>query len=737
MTAPEVRQTVIGDRNIVTGTGDVNIVYALPPSEAGERRSLLVLLERVRQFWIAGVLDSSVHGAALLELGTARVSDAVEHPWERILELPGEEARAVPAERGIVELFEEATRALLVLGAEGSGKTTALLQLARSLIVRAERDPAQPIPVVLSLASWNGPRQPLHAWIVGELQSKYYVPPRIGRAWLQQQRLALLLDSLDEVPEGLRRGCVQAINRFLHDTSVPGVAVCCRLEEYLALTHRLSLGGAVRLEPLSAAHVERYLEAGGAKTAGLRELLAHDEATRELARSPLLLSVMTLAYQGAAADAALTAAATDAERRAHIFDTYIDRMFARRGREAPPYAKADVLRWLGSLGREMLRHGQRVLQVEGLQPSWLASRPEVVVYALLSRMAAGLALGVVEAMFLCVVVFVVKYRDYDTQVSGPGEVVLAALFLGLLFGLAVGVVDACRLLVRKSPTDAGRAEPRWITGAVIALYWATFTALLWLIGIGLSRAPFGVVWAMLFALRGRRQSLHVDVQPVFGLAWSLRRAVIGAIGGTLIGLLLTIMTVVVAHDPIHIWGLMIFTSIYTLIGASFGGVTRVLDAGASRLSGVRLTTGAAWRGAWLTGAVAGGVFGVLLLGALLVAALINPENWHTVARILSEAGFRATPLFVLLWTTIAVLALAVPIGVYFAVFGALWYGGLDVCQHAILRLMLAARGVMPLRLPRFLDYGTRLIFLQRVGGGYRFVHGALLEHIAGRKSNAL
>src|SRR5437660_9998240 len=78
MTEREVRQTVIGDRNIVTGTGDVNIVYTLPPTEAEERRSLLVLLERVRQFWIAGVLEGSVHGAALLELGTARMSEAVE-----------------------------------------------------------------------------------------------------------------------------------------------------------------------------------------------------------------------------------------------------------------------------------------------------------------------------------------------------------------------------------------------------------------------------------------------------------------------------------------------------------------------------------------------------------------------------------------------------------------------------------------------------------------------------------
>ena len=733
MTAPEVRQTVIGDRNIVTGTGDVNIVYALPPVEAGERRSLLVLLERVRQFWITGVLDSSVHGAALLELGTARVSDAVEHPWERVLELPGEEARAVPAERGILELFEESARALLVLGAEGSGKTTALLQLGRALVVRAERDPAQPIPVVLSLASWQGPRQALLTWIVGELQSKYYVPPRIGRAWLEQQRLALLLDGLDEVPEPDRAPCVQAINRFLHDTSVPGVAVCCRVEEYLALPVRLSLGGAVRLEPLSAAQVERYLEAGGAGTAGLRELLARDEAARELARSPLLLSVMTLAYQGAAADTALTAAATDAERRSHIFETYVDRMFARRGREAPPYAKADTLRWLGSLGREMLRHGQRVLQVEGLQPSWLASRPEVVVYALLSRMVAGLALGMVEAMFLCILVFVVRYRNYHTQV-GVGAVVWAALLLGLLFGLAVGVADSCRLLLRKDPADASRAEPGRVTAAVIALYWATFTALLWLTGIGLARAPFGLVWAMLFALRGRRQSLHLDVQPIFGLAWSFRRAATGAALGTLIGLGLTVMTVIAAREPINIWGLVFFTSIYTLIGASFGGVTRVLDAGASRLSGVRLTIRAARRGAWLTGIVAGGVFWLLLLGALLVAALVNPEQWQTIARIVSQAGLRATPLFVLLWIAITLLILAVPVGIYFAVFGALWYGALDVYQHAVLRVMLAARRTIPFRLPRFLDYGARLIFLQRVGGGYRFVHGALLEHIAGRGS---
>jgi len=103
-----------------------------------------------------------------------------------------------------------------------------------------------------------------------------------------------------------------------------------------------------------------------------------------------------------------------------------------------------------------------------------------------------------------------------------------------------------------------------------------------------------------------------------------------------------------------------------------------------------------------------------------------------LSRVVAQAGFRATPLLVLVWSVVVVLVIAVPVGIYFAVFGALWYGTLDACQHAILRLLLRGRGVIPSRLPRFLDYGTRLILLQRVGGGYRFVHGSLMEHIAGR-----
>jgi hypothetical protein len=41
------------------------------------------------------------------------------------------------------------------------------------------------------------------------------------------------------------------------------------------------------------------------------------------------------------------------------------------------------------------------------------------------------------------------------------------------------------------------------------------------------------------------------------------------------------------------------------------------------------------------------------------------------------------------------------------------------------------RTTIPWNYARFLDYATERLFLQKVGGGYIFVHRMLLEHFAG------
>ncbi len=60
-----------------------------------------------------------------------------------------------------------------------------------------------------------------------------------------------------------------------------------------------------------------------------------------------------------------------------------------------------------------------------------------------------------------------------------------------------------------------------------------------------------------------------------------------------------------------------------------------------------------------------------------------------------------------------------------------WYGGLDAIEHGIVRRILAWRGHAPLNYAHFLDYAAEeLNFLQKVGGGYIFIHRYLLEHFA-------
>ena len=60
-----------------------------------------------------------------------------------------------------------------------------------------------------------------------------------------------------------------------------------------------------------------------------------------------------------------------------------------------------------------------------------------------------------------------------------------------------------------------------------------------------------------------------------------------------------------------------------------------------------------------------------------------------------------------------------------------WYGGVDVLLHYCLRVQLSLTRRAPLNLVRFLDYAARdLNFLQKVGGGYIFIHRMLLEYFA-------
>src|SRR6266852_732162 len=96
-------------------------------------------LAKVRSFWIDGVLEKSLHGAALIALGLHEQSDALANPWSLVFQQPHRPAHLLPGGTRITQVYDRAGGELLILGEPGSGKTTLLLELARDLLNRARK----------------------------------------------------------------------------------------------------------------------------------------------------------------------------------------------------------------------------------------------------------------------------------------------------------------------------------------------------------------------------------------------------------------------------------------------------------------------------------------------------------------------------------------------------------------------------------------------------------------------
>ncbi|NEQ21717.1 MAG: signal transduction protein, partial [Microcoleus sp. SIO2G3] len=78
-------------------------------------------------------------------------------------------------------------------------------------------------------------------------------------------------------------------------------------------------------------------------------------------------------------------------------------------------------------------------------------------------------------------------------------------------------------------------------------------------------------------------------------------------------------------------------------------------------------------------------------------------------------------------------AFGVANGLMFGLAGGLIGGqgaGIVCTKHFILRCILWHSGYIPWNYARFLNYASDRIFLQKVGGGYVFIHRLLLEHFA-------
>ena len=240
---------------------------SVAPSREARNRS--AVLEDVRTE-AAARLAQTVQAGGQLTILKERQPHQVTGSWHAAKMAPVARS-SPPTAIDIIEAFdgEAVGGKMLILGDPGSGKTTALLQLARDLADRAETDAGEPIPVLLNLSSWRGKElDTLAGWMIDELKLKYGVRREFGRKWLNDRSLGPMLDGLDELPPERQEACVLAINHFQQEHGTQHLVVCCRLAEYENFTVKLQLFGAVRLVPLDSAQIKDYLERVGTPISG-------------------------------------------------------------------------------------------------------------------------------------------------------------------------------------------------------------------------------------------------------------------------------------------------------------------------------------------------------------------------------------------------------------------------------------------------------------------------------------
>jgi hypothetical protein len=425
------------------------------------------MIEKVWANWINDFLLPSLPHGILLHLGLTEYPAMVTRVLDLYAQRPDILAQEWAPGTRLSDIFDRMDQALLILGAPGTGKTTLLLQLARELLLRAAQDPEHPIPVIFPLSSWAQQRQPLAAWLVDALNEQYDVPRKTGQAWVEADQVLPPLDGLDEVQAGHRAACVEAINIFRQDHGLLPLVVCSGITEYKALGVQLRLQGAIVVQPLTRVQVDSYLTQIGEPLAAVRQVLQEDPQLWELLDTPLMLTVVTLAYAGQPAETLLLRG-TLVERRQSLFTTYGHRMFQRR-RPVPRYPQAQTERWLAWLAWQLMQHSQTDFYLERLQPDWLpvgrrwlptqsARLLAASVGGLLGGLPIGLVAGLANGLIIALITaFIGALTGYSQEIT-PIEMVRwswskclselllpsrhsirRGLFVGLLAGLAGGL----------------------------------------------------------------------------------------------------------------------------------------------------------------------------------------------------------------------------------------------------------------------------------------------------------
>ncbi len=250
-------------------------------------------------------------------------------------------------------------------------------------------------------------------WLIEELNIRYQIPPEIGEFGIKNDQLALLLDGFDEVKKEYQETCIEAINAF-RQKHMTDIVICSRIADYEELATKFKLRGAILLQTLTDQEIDKYLMSMGNNLAALREILHQDIEMRELAKTPLALSIMSLIYTGKSLE---ELSSIKLAHHKHLFDAYIEHMIKNKSTVNTPYKAEQTISWLSWLAQTMFQHNKSRFSPKQLQIIYLdhASR---WVYVLCIGLYMGLPIGLIFG-----------------KIFGPITGVISGIAFGLIFSM--------------------------------------------------------------------------------------------------------------------------------------------------------------------------------------------------------------------------------------------------------------------------------------------------------------
>jgi hypothetical protein len=616
--------------------------------------------------------------------------------WVRDPRLVEPESLSETVTDDIVAAFESSKRRMLIVGEPGTGKTIAAYSLIEYLD-NTEGD--ERTPLLVNLSAWEA-QDDFETFLVDYLCSSvgYEVHERaVARAFIDSDRYSLFLDGLDEIPARLRSHFSERLDGFVRGLpSEVGVVVTCRTQEYeeMLAAHSTGLGlvQAVEILPLSSEQLDRAfvelakLDKDWETFLSQRHLRAY-QRVRDLLSNPLFLNLAVVG--NLSPGQLLDWSTTEQELRDLVLEKYLDRIFKEQ-RQYEPSDGRRYLAWIARFlnGTEVSPFGLKTSDFTVFDLADLTPPDPPRRYRVFGGIVLGMILGLIYSLVLGLAV-----GEVWALVFG----LVWGLVQGLIFGLALGLVFGLVGWLFKRSAVSSRLTLVWPSTKrqLVDFLRRSGRGL----GLGLVVAlVFGLVLGLAFGLGcgllGSEACTTAAGQPVEGIVGGL----VFALGWGLI------------------FGLLVGVGLGLVFGLGFGLLETRSVLITSRTP--KEASSRSWTAAltWLTSGLVSGLGWGLVLSLAVIGRVVG---------LVAEGEE-------LIWGLVVPLELGLVLGLVLALRNGGWF---VLLQKVALR-RLARAGSLPSPPYNFLKWGIDRQIFRRVGGGVRFRHNLIQQHLASTSAEA-